>query len=108
MGHTPAQTSTSLPIACTLPDQEQAQRGEELSSELFSACEQVSELPDGYAFRFPGERVWAAKLLEFISSERECCPFFTFELTFEPANGPIWLRLRGPDGVKEFIKEMML
>jgi hypothetical protein len=32
-----------------------------------------------------------------------CCPFFTFELTFEPDSGPIWLRVRGQEGVKEFI-----
>ena len=103
MSHTPAQTATDLPIACALPDEELARRGEELSTDLFSACEQVSELPDGYAFRFPGERAWADKLLAFISSERECCPFFTFELLFEPDGGPISLRMRGPEGTKEFI-----
>ena len=52
-----------------------------------------------------GEKDWATKLLDFIVFERACCPFFTFELTFEPDSGPIWLRLRGQEGVKEFIKQ---
>jgi hypothetical protein len=68
----------------------------------------MAELEDGYAFRFPGDTIWAARLLQFVTSERECCPFFTFELVFEPGQGPIWLRLRGPEGVKEFIREVML
>ena len=90
------------PIACTLSGSELARRGEEVS-DLFKAVEQVSELADGYAFRFPGGDGVAIRLLEFTLSERSCCPFFTFELGFEPDQGPIWFRLRGGAGVKEFV-----
>ncbi|MBI4409686.1 MAG: hypothetical protein HY561_08265 [Gemmatimonadetes bacterium] len=40
--------------------------------------------------------------MEFILFERGCCPFLRFELEFEPG-GPLWLRIRGPEGAKEFI-----
>ena len=90
------------PIACTLSGAELARRGEEVS-DLFKAVEQVSELADGYAFRFPGSDGVAIRLLEFTLIERSCCPFFTFELGFEPDQGPIWFRLRGGAGVKEFV-----
>jgi hypothetical protein len=43
--------------------------------------------------------------MEFIAVERKCCPFFAFELVFEPQEGPMWLRLKGPEGVKSFIKQ---
>jgi hypothetical protein len=65
-------------------------------------------LPDGYAFRFPAEAAWLTHLAVFIAEERHCCPFFTFELVCEPAEGPIWLRLRGREGVKAFIAEQFL
>jgi hypothetical protein len=43
--------------------------------------------------------------VDFFSSERICCPFFAFELIFEPNLGSIWLRVRGAEGVKVFTRE---
>lgn len=94
-----------LPIACRLTDEEQGRRREELAQEIFSGCEKTNELEDGYEFVFPGWRSWVEKLARFVASERECCPFFTFELVFAPEGGPISLRMRGPDGTKEFVRE---
>src|SRR5439155_17494210 len=84
-----------LPIACNLPEAEMSARGEEVTEDIFSRCEQMAELPDGYAFRFPGSDEWATKLLYFVLEERKCCPFFVFEIRFDPQEGPIWLHLRG-------------
>lgn len=92
------------PIACTLPEREQRARGEAIAAGVARGCREVRELADGYAFRYPGDEEWAAKLLEFVLFERACCPFFTFELVCESQEGPIWLRLRGPEGAKDFIK----
>ena len=92
------------PIACNLQEAAQAARRDELSRELFAGYEGISELPDGYEFRFPGSAEWAAALTRFVMEERECCPFFTFELRFEPDRGPITLRLRGSEEVKEFVR----
>lgn len=94
-----------LAIACKLSEAQQAVREEELARDIFSNCQEVAELADGYAFRFRGDAEWAAKLIEFIAFERKCCPFFTFELAFEPQEGPMWLRLKGPEGVKSFIEQ---
>ena len=41
--------------------------------------------------------VWAA-------GERLCCPFFDIQIRMEAEAGPIWLRLTGRDGTKNFIK----
>jgi DNA-binding transcriptional ArsR family regulator len=69
-------------------------------------CLRVDELEDGYELSFPGGAQWAIKLTEFIIFERGCCPFFAFELVFEPGEGPIRLRVRGPEGVKDLVAEM--
>jgi hypothetical protein len=93
------------PIACKLTGEEQQKRREELSRELFSGRVSARELEDGYEFVFPGEAEWAEKLVSFVVYERECCPFFSFEVLFEPGGGPISLRVRGPEGAKEFARE---
>jgi hypothetical protein len=98
-------STNDLPIACNLSEREQQQRREELAAAIFNNVRQADELADGYSFRFPGDEAWAAKLFDFITFERRCCPFITFELLFEPGEGSIWLRLRGAAGVKEFIRD---
>jgi hypothetical protein len=92
-----------IPIACLLPADRLRERAEEVGESIFAGVEEKKELSDGYAFRFPGDWHWAERLFHFVDEERVCCPFFTFEISFEPGQGPIWLTLRGPEGTKEFI-----
>jgi hypothetical protein len=100
-------STTDLPIACTLTDDERASRGEEIDNNISVGVQSVTELLDGYEFFFPAGDEWPARLLNFINQERECCRFLTFELLFQPDKGPISMRLRGPGGAKEFIKTMI-
>jgi hypothetical protein len=102
-----SQEGVEIPIACLLSGAELAKRGVEVA-DLFKEVEQVNEVADGYAFRFPGNKTTATSLLDFTLVERSCCPFFTFELVFEQGEGPIWLRLRGGTGVKEFVASTFL
>jgi hypothetical protein len=95
-----------IPLACTLTESEQKTRNTELNN-LFKHIQQVNELADGYALRFPGDDTWAKTLVQFITYERACCPFFTFALTFEPQQGSIWLQLCGPEGTKAIIENML-
>lgn len=93
------------PIACKLTREEQLSRQEELSRDqrVFGGYESVGELEDGYELVFAGGAEWAQELVDFVVFERECCPFFTFELIFSQERGPISLRVRGPEGTKELI-----
>ncbi len=93
-----------VPVACGLDDAALVARSEEVRRDLFAITEETRELAGGYAYRFPAEIGWAAKLLDFVEAERRCCSFFRFELAFEPNLGPIWLRLTGPEGTKPFIR----
>lgn len=95
--------TVDIPIACELATETAvAQRHTEVEA-LFQQVQAVSELDDGYAFRFPGTMQMAADLLDFINAERECCSFFTIALIFTPNQGEIWLHLRGHEGVKAFV-----
>jgi hypothetical protein len=118
-----------VPLACTLTRSELVTRKQEVNG-LFKYVQQVNELADGYALRFPGSDTWANDLMQFITFERACCPFFTFALVFEQklgtnpshqrrcastaaqsggtsGEGSIWLHLRGPEGVKAIVEGMI-
>jgi hypothetical protein len=92
-------------IGCLLSEREQAIRADELGRDLFRHVEAVAELTDGYAYRFPAGKPWAEKVIAFVGFERRCCPFATYELAFEPHQGPVWLRVRGSAAVKQFVRE---
>lgn len=97
-----------LPIACRLSDPDLAERRRELARDVFGGALRVDDLEDGYGFVFPGSAGWATRLVEAINAERACCPFFTFGLHFEPGGGTILLRVRGPEGTKEFVKSELI
>jgi hypothetical protein len=96
-----------LPIACSLTGGEQERRREDVGN-LLTTSRLAGELEDGYGFAFPGDAGWASRLVEFVVAERSCCPFFRFELDFQPGGGEILLRVRGPEGTKQFISEAFL
>ncbi|QBD79615.1 hypothetical protein EPA93_28010 [Ktedonosporobacter rubrisoli] len=93
-----------VPVACQLQDAKQMQERLEEMKEIYKLAQQRQELADGYAFSFASEDVLITRLVEWIKFERRCCQFFSFELVFEPQEGPLWLCLRGPEGAKEWLQ----
>jgi hypothetical protein len=98
-------TDSAVPLACVpgaIPADERAAHFA-LAAELFGAgVQERRALADGYAFRFPPERLDG--VMRFVSNERLCCPFLEFGITIAPANGPVWLRLTGPEGTRAFLE----
>jgi hypothetical protein len=94
------------PLACDLTalDPEQRERHQVHTRQLFASVQDIQELPDGYAFRLPIEADTILKAAKFINLERLCCPFFNFALEVEPEGGPLWLKLTGREGVKQFLQ----
>lgn len=95
---------STLPVACSLSEPVLAKRRQELDEDVRAGALRADELDDGYAFAFPGSAEWANRLVGVINAERACCPFFAFELAFGPGGGQIVLRVRGPEGAKEFFE----
>jgi hypothetical protein len=95
----------SSPLACDLtaiaPEQRASHQA--LTERLmFELVQEIRELSDGYAFRFMADDYPA--LMAYVANERLCCPFFTFVIEVSAERGPIWLRLTGREGVKEFLR----
>lgn len=93
------------PLICNLGalDRVQRERHEVNTSQLFGSVEATEELVDGYAFRWPAESATILQVAEFITLERLCCPFFDFALELESEGGPLWLKMTGREGVKQFL-----
>lgn len=96
------------PFACNafaLSPEVRKRHFEELGPALLKLKKSTRELPDGYEFELPANNKTYQLLTEWAFQERLCCPFFDIDLRFDRENGPLWLRLTGRAGTKEFIKE---
>lgn len=80
------------------------ERYKQLVRNLDENRQAIKELDDGYAFRYKADSQTILEAAEFIAYERLCCPFFDLELAVEHDTNRLWLRLRGQDGIKDFIR----
>ena len=74
-----------------------------LSRKLMSAGKERRELERGFAFRLAAEKIALVEVAEWVTFERRCCPFLNLEIEAEPNDGPVWLRMTGAEGIKQFI-----
>ena len=102
-----SQTEHVSPFACNglaLSPEVRTHHFEELGPALLKLKKSMRELPDGYEFELPADNKTYQLLTEWAFQERLCCPFFDIDLRLDREGGPLWLRLTGRPGTKEFIK----
>jgi len=95
------------PFACdtsALTPEQRKRHFDELGPALRALRKGVRELPDGYEFQFPSDQKTYETLTEWAHQESLCCPFFDINFRLEREGGPLWLRLTGREGTKDFIK----
>jgi hypothetical protein len=96
------------PFACNafaLSPEARKRHFEEVGPALLKLKKSTRELPDGYEFEFPADKATYQLLTEWVIDERSCCPFLDIDLRLNREGGPLWLRLTGRPGTKEFIKK---
>jgi len=101
-----SQTANESPFFCNLSalTADQRKHHRELTQQLRESVKEVRELADGYEFRFPAETDHITRVAEWVTMERLCCPFFAFQLEVGSEAQPLWLRITGRDGAKDFMK----
>jgi hypothetical protein len=95
------------PFACdrmALTPEERKRHFDELGPQLRSLRKSFRELPDGYEFEYSADKTTYKLLNEWAVDERLCCPFFDISVRAEREGGPLWLRLTGREGTKQFIR----
>lgn len=91
-------------IACRLSSTLLRKRKSTIIHELAEKIIMTEELDEGYCFTFNYNEEILFRLTEFIKLEKECCPFFNFNLFISANSHAISLSLSGAEGTKEFIK----
>jgi hypothetical protein len=102
-----AEAAKESPFACNrdaLSPAERKRHFDELGPALYKLGIGVHELPDGYDFQFPNDASTYKLLTEWVYQETLCCPFFDIAVRLDREGGPLWMRLTGRPGTKEFIK----
>ncbi len=83
------------------PDLAELRQRQKTTADVLTLCQEMNELEDGYALSYPRTDAWSQKLDAFAESWRASCPQMTFEVVSE--DGSLLLRIRGPEGTKEFV-----
>jgi hypothetical protein len=94
-------------LACDLTAINEAERPryESLCTRLQDAIMERRELSDGYAFRLDSELMSLMDAAQWISLERLCCPFLTFQLQATGSERDYWLWLQGPPEAKAIVDD---
>jgi len=95
--------SDTSEFSCKLTTKELQERKATVIGSLRKQVLETKELSNGYAFKFTGSDKVLDELIEFVKTERQCCDFFTFTLSFSGDGSEAWLELTGPEGTKDFI-----
>ena len=64
-----------------------------------------SEIEKGFMFTFDGSADTLEEVIRIVKMERKCCPFLTFDFSIQKEDAPMFLKITGPDGIKDFLLE---
>lgn len=94
------------PIACDLTVFSLSERIKHLAfaKSLLGKARQVIEHKDGFTFVFEQSPLLEMKIADWVSKEKRCCPFFSFELSRANTPPSLSLRISGPDEAKEILR----
>lgn len=92
-------------MTCKLTTPELQERKRTVIAELKTLVKERKEETNAVLYKFESTDKIIDLVSSFIKTERLCCDFFEFGLNVESGSEFMWLRLTGPDGVKDFIRE---
>jgi hypothetical protein len=82
--------SIAIPDACTLPTAERPLRLAEFDALFATAVRSIESVgPTHVRLRLAGPAGLTARVRDLTAREAECCTFFTFTVTPEPAEGEV-------------------
>jgi hypothetical protein len=70
---------------------------------LIESQPKVRELTNGYEIKFAHGKHLFPVATKWVAYENRCCPFFDLSVSIARNDGPMVVRITGPDGVKAFI-----
>lgn len=97
-----------ITLACILTDKDQIKRMNELHQAIFKKADKAVEHANSYELLFnKPDSSLNKELFEFIHFEQLCCPWLKFQVSFEPGNGSVSLKLGNSAETKEMANLVM-
>lgn len=100
-----SQEDSTPAVACTLTEEQEAERSEEVRSLLISQYAGYAEPEDGLEIRFEGTEESLRAVARFVADELQCCSFADYRITVSPPYEETVLSVSGPDGTREMFRE---
>lgn len=100
-----SQNDSEPAVACTLTEEQEAERTEDVRAKLIDRYLGYEERENGVVVRFEGTDGSLEALAEFTSKELQCCSFAEYEITVAPPYEETHLTVTGPDGTKELFHD---
>ena len=94
-------------MTCQLNNAELSERRKYLLGYFATALQQIKPVNKGYAFTFKGNEETLKEMVQLIHLERKCCRFLKFDLEISNEQHPINLKITGPKGTQEFLRQML-
>jgi hypothetical protein len=104
LNHNYCAKGSAKELTCKLTTPELRERKATIIANLKKQILLTKELQNGFAYRFPGSDSNVDELATFVKTERACCDFFRFTLSISGNKSETWLKITGPKGAKDFIK----
>lgn len=95
------------PVACTLTEEELADRPEAVQQILVSHYLGAEERDDGYTFRFQGAGGSVLAVASFVANELQCCSFANYTIDVSPPYEETQLTITGPEGTKVLFADLV-
>ena len=92
-------------IQCSLLDEDLLKRQEDLKVRIFSKVTNRIEKKNGIVYYFDFEKVMLADVLEFVQKEKECCPFFKFDISILPFKQGLAIQIGGSEVALELLRD---
>lgn len=98
--------SADVPLACDLTVFSSNERREhkKLGDLLFAEVKRIVENTDGFTLVFDQNAKLEKRITSWLAKEKQCCPFFSFQITREDAPALLMLRISGPQGAKDVLQ----
>lgn len=100
-----SQNDSARDVACTLTEEQEAERSEQVRSLLISHYVGYQERENGIDIRFDGTDESLQAVARFTANELQCCSFGEYEITVSPPYEETVLTVIGPEGTRQMFRE---
>lgn len=92
-------------VQCKLVGDDLLERKKVLKEQIFSNVSKKQAVHNGYIYYFHDSDLLLKDALEFVAYERECCPFFKFDISILPFGQGFAIQLSGSEAAFEMLSD---